>query len=572
MELIVTSAAMEQLRWLLLALLCLSASGRKAPRPPAEVGKNPNIWSIVADDLTVQVLSLYKGRLASHIATPNINRLASEGVTFKNAFTVYPLCSPSRGTLLTGQHAHKHGVRHLKSVSDHPGFTRTMPKNLKHHGYQTAIFGKWHVPMKNLNNENYDDFLIINNEHEDFYGARNVWVMSRSGTSEKKPPQIEKDFYCDSLFVDKSLEFVKARDKSRPFYVSTHFKACHEPFLSPRDLMKLLEDVKFDEPPGFFHKLGINNSVMPAMAFDDWIGKAFERQPMHPDWGVPPRKSSWTKEELWKASYQVLVQLYLQCVVGMDRHIGRVLDFIDSEQGLKENTVVMFTADHGFFLGEHSWFDKRTAHEESSRVPLLFRYPGKIPRNTICNELVSNVDFVPTLMEYAGYEPIWEIDGKSLIRLAAQQNDLTPWPQHVYLHILEMPRDPPYIAHCAMRSHRHKLIFLEGLVPPLGNTLPSRDAWELYDLQADPLELNNLYRATLWEAESNALAKEFHSLRALLAQHVLKHNDSCPLPSGPLISTNHSGTDNLNQTPLQWPLVTSLEESSLVASDFRQTL
>eukprot|EP00457_Paulinella_chromatophora_P005670 gb/GEZN01005687.1/.p1 GENE.gb/GEZN01005687.1/~~gb/GEZN01005687.1/.p1 ORF type:complete len:524 (+),score=41.86 gb/GEZN01005687.1/:167-1738(+) len=483
---------------------------------------NPNIWSIVADDLTIQVLRMYNGRLAKHVSTPNIDRLAREGVKFQNAFTIYPLCCPSRSTLLTGQFAHKHGVRHLKSVHDHPGFPRTMPKNLKFHGYETAIFGKWHVPMHNLNTD-YSDFAVINNEHEDFYSP--TVHYKQGNTYQTRKYNKAKHMFCDNLFVDLSLTWLdKNRDKTKPFYLSTHFKGCHEPFLAPYDLMTLLSGEVFAEPPGFFNKVGIINSSMVAMPFDDWIQKAFDRQPRYPDWGVPPKGRDWSKETLWRKSYQILIQLYLQCVVGMDRHVGRILDYMDA-RNLAHNTVVMFTADHGFFLGEHSWFDKRTVHEESTRVPLLFRFPGHIPANTVNTKLVSNADLVSTLMDFAGYSPVWEVDGTSLVKLAKGATDQEqPWPDYLYLHVLEMPRDPPYIAHCAIRTMTHKLVFLEGLAPPLGHQLSKETAWDLFDLTTDPLELHNLFTPSMYFQTDNT----FQYLKALLAGEVARFNDTCP--------------------------------------------
>ncbi|MFT5302369.1 MAG: arylsulfatase A-like enzyme [Mariniblastus sp.] len=471
--------------------------------------ERPNIVFIFSDDLTTQAISAYRYGLELP-STPNIDRLAKEGMLFENSFCGNSICTPSRATVMTGLHSHKNGIVNLSGALDPQ--RPTWPKALQKGGYTTAIFGKWHMKTKPTG---FDEWAVLSGQGS-YY---NPDFFFSNGENRR----IEG--HSTDVVTDLALDWLGRRDTSKPFALMVQHKAPHRNWKPSLRELELYGDVKFPEPPTLFddyegrvaaasHKMGIDGHMRMAsdlMLFNTEKDKnvinrftpqqrkaylaAFEQENAA-FLANPP-----TGKELVRWKYQRYMKNYLRCVAGVDRNVGRVLEQLD-KAGLSKNTIVVYCADQGFYLGEHGWFDKRWAYEESLKMPLIVRWPDKVKPGTRCAAMVQNIDYAPTFLEAAGIKTDWDIHGISLMPLLSK-GGATPqdWRKTIYYRYMDGGHG--VAQHSAIRTDGFKLLHFDRP----RNEAEEKSRWELFDLKNDPQEMTNL-------ATDTAHAEKFKSMQA----------------------------------------------------------
>ena len=466
-----------------------------------EAISRPNILFIMTDDHSYQTISAYSDKL---IQTPNLDRIANEGLIFPNSFVGNSICAPSRATMLTGKHTHKNGQINNSVTFD--GSQLTFPKLLQEAGYQTALVGKWHLKSDPTG---FDYWNILPGQGQ-YYNPDFIEM------GEKK----RFEGYCTTLTTDFGLKWLKNRNKEKPFCLLLHHKAPHRTWQPDTLHLDEFKNVVYPVPDNFFdnyegrraaaeQKLSIRADDMDLpydLKMEDTEGKIQSRfkwikpeSPMHTARMNEKQKQRWNshyqpivkdflvnKPEgddfyLWK--YQRYMRDYLACIRSVDDNVGRVLDYLE-ENGLAENTLVVYTSDQGFYMGEHGWFDKRFMYEQSLRTPLLMRLPKGYSAKGEIQELVQNIDYAPTFLELAGVEIPDEIQGKSLKPILAEEKNME-WRDGIYYHYYEYPNEHAVKRHYGIRTDRYKLIHFYNDI----------DEWELYDLETDPDEMNNLFHS-----------------------------------------------------------------------------
>ena len=486
--------------------------------------QRPNILFVFSDDHAVNAISAHGSRLAQVAPTPNIDRLAREGALFVNSFCANSICGPSRATILTGKHSHKNGfMRNTGKGLDQSQWT--VAKTLQASGYDTAVIGKWHLKTTPLG---FNHFEILPGQGN-YY---NPVFIQQDGSRKKF------EGYVTDLTTDKSIEWLKNRDTRKPFFLMCQHKAPHRTFSPPLRHLGLFDDVEIPEPATLFDNYQ-NRSVTLAtneMEIDrhfDWAYDAKVRKdergnvvlPKPDRYGTPEyNRMTPSQKKIWDAhygprnqeflkkfaagklspkdvvrwKYQRYMKNYLATVKAVDESVGRLLRFLD-EQGLANNTLVIYSSDQGFYLGEHGWYDKRWMFEESLRMPFVARWPGKIKAGSRPTELIQNIDYAPTFLEVAGEKVPAEIQGKSLVPLMT--GNKANWRKSIYYAYYEFGehRVPP---HFGVRTDRHKLIYF-----------PRTDEWNLFDLKSDPQELKSVHDDPQYSLVRESLASEFHRLR-----------------------------------------------------------
>jgi len=349
----------------------------------------PNILFIMSDDHGKQAISAYDGVINQ---TPNMDRIAHDGMRLDNCFCTNSICAPSRATILTGTYSHINGVTAFNAFD---GRQITFPKLLQGAGYQTAIIGKWHLGQGGVSSPTgFDYWNVLPGQ-----GLYHNPVMIEMGTRRVY------EGYVTDLITDMSLDWLKARDRERPFCLLVHHKCPHRPWEPDKAHARMYEDYDIPEPANFDDDYANRASAAAAATM------RIERDLNERDLKEPPPPGL-SYEELKKWKYQRFIKDYLRVVASMDDNIGRLLDYLKAE-GLVDNTVVIYTSDQGFFLGEHGWFDKRFMYEESLRMPFLVRYPPEIAPGTTNERIVLNTDFAPTLLDYAGLPAPSRMQGTS---------------------------------------------------------------------------------------------------------------------------------------------------------------
>ena len=485
----------KNLPFSLIASIALCAFGCTGHQPGSE-GKKPNIIFIMADDHATQALSCYGSRINE---TANIDILAKEGMVFNNAFVTNSICAPSRAVILTGKHSHMNGVRdnHGRFDSSQVSFPKILQKN----GYRTALVGKWHLKSEP---SGFDYWNILPGQG-DYYNPR--FINNGSDTSYHG--------YVTDIITDITLEWLSSQQKSEPFLLMVHHKAPHRNWMPDSKHLDVFDSIEFPQPVSFhddysgkehlkqqqltiahhmdiLYDLKIPCDTCPVADVNRWSRSGYRKQMMDMDteqvtsWNNGYRQeidqyysSSFTEEELVDWKFQRYLQDYLRCILSIDENVGRILKYLD-QHGLADNTVVVYTSDQGFFLGEHGLFDKRYMYEESLRTPLIIKYPGGIKTGMICHELVQNLDIAPSFLELAGVDIPDEMQGRSLFPLF-ESPALQDWRDAVYYQFYESGWGVPQ--HYGIRTNSHKLIHF----------LNEPDTWELYDLESDPHEMINLY-------------------------------------------------------------------------------
>jgi arylsulfatase A-like enzyme len=446
----------------LLGMLGADGSALAAARP------RPNILYIMADDHAAHAISAYGSRINQ---TPNIDRIARDGVRFTNCFCTNSICTPSRAAILTGQYSHKNGVYTLNDTLD-PSRNH-VAKELQKVGYQTAMIGKWHLTSDPTG---FDYWNILPGQ-----GVYYDPVFINRGERKKY------EGYCTDLIGDFTLDWLKQRDPKKPFFVMCHHKAPHRPWEPAAKYKDLFAGQTIPEPDNLFdHYEGRARSVA---AVGMRVGENMTKTDVKQD--IPADLQG---DALRRWAYQYFIKDYLRCICSLDDNVGRLLDYLDAQR-LASNTIVIYTSDQGFFLGDHGWFDKRLMYEESLRMPFLMRYPGAIRRGSVNRDMALNIDFAPTFLDYAGVKPPAEMQGRSF-RANVEGHTPRDWRKAMYYRYW-MHNDPDHHvpAHYGVRTERWKLIYYYGRPLDMRGAHPPDTApeWELFDMRNDPREMKNLY-------------------------------------------------------------------------------
>ncbi len=477
--------------------------------------KKPNILFIFSDDHAYQAISAYKDRLADVAPTPNIDRIANEGIRFDKCYVTNSICAPSRATIQTGKHSHLNSVKDNKDVFDNT--QQTFPKLMQAGGYQTAILGKWHLKAEPTG---FDYWEVLPGQghyyNPDFRTAEGVH---------------RENGYVTDIITDKAINWLKeGRDPEKPFILMMQHKAPHREWSPALRHLNIFDDVKFPEPSNLFddysgrgtaaHKQDMtidktmrivtDLKVKTLKAKDKELerrihGRMTEEQIAAWDNAYEPkneyyRKANLEGKELVRWKYQRYLQDYLGCIRAVDESVGTVLDYLQ-ESGLADNTVVMYSSDQGFYLGEHGWFDKRFMYEESYRTPLLAKWPGVTPAGTVNTDLTSNLDFAQTFLDIAGLEQPQDMQGESLVPILKGKTP-ADWRQSLYYHYYEYPAVHSVRRHEGVATKRYKLINFYDL-----------DEWEFYDLEKDPYEMKSQYDNPAYQDKIAELKHELVRLR-----------------------------------------------------------
>ncbi len=455
----------------------------------------PNLLYIMADDHAAHAISAYSGGRINK--TPQLDRLAAGGMRFDAAFCTNSICTPSRATILTGTYNHVNGVTTLDTPMDNR--LPTYPKLMQAAGYQTAIFGKWHLGHGPAHDPTgFDEWAVLPGQGE-YHDPEFLRPQGRAVIPG----------YATDIITDLALDWLGRRDPTRPFALMVHHKAPHRHWEPDAKHAAMYEHETIPEP----HTLWDDPAARSAAAA---AARLHMMDLVEADLKAPvPTGLSYAEEVAWR--YQRYIKDYLRCVASIDDNVGRVLDYLDGN-GLADNTVVVYTSDQGFFLGDHGWFDKRFMYEESLAMPLLVRYPRQVAPGSVCAAMVLNVDFAPTFLDLAGLPIPQEMQGASFRPLLGGD---TPagWQESMYYRYW-MHRDEAHNvwAHYGVRTLTHKLIYFynDPLNQPGAHGPVDPPHWELYDLQVDPFETNNVYGNPDYAVVVAELENELARLQAIL--------------------------------------------------------
>lgn len=459
----------------------------------------PNILYIMSDDHAAHAISAYGGRLAKIAPTPNIDRLAKEGALFTNAFCTNSICSPSRACVLTGQYNHVNGSFDLSGAVQ-PG-DQMLAIEMKRAGYHTAIIGKWHLKAEPAD---FDYYCVLPGQGQ--YHDPEFLVRGKKSWGKNKI-QFSGKHSTDAI-TDLTLEwFETGWNQDQPFFLMHHYKAPHDYFDNAARYESYLAGVEIPEPAtlwkrdprfGSIATRGAGDELLPHIGTS--IGSRNPRRSYLSDLPTrypnefPPNfdPDDHTEEQNTRFAYNAYLRKFLRCVKGIDDNLGRLFDYLE-QSGQLDNTVIIYTGDQGFMLGEHDYQDKRWMYEESQRMPLLVRYPPTVRPGQRLHAIVENVDYGPTILAFAGAEIPASVQGRSFHRLLETGEEPKDWKQEAYyrywMHMAH--HDNP--AHMGIRTKTHKLIYYYGCNYDGGYRTPP--SWELYDLVADPSETTNLHDA-----------------------------------------------------------------------------
>ncbi len=483
---------------LLATLLFFAGCNQEHPEKSSE-NKKPNILFIMADDHAIQAISAYGHPISQLAPTPNIDRIAKNGALFRHAFVTNSICGPSRAVILTGKHSHINGFRQNGDRFD--GSQPTLPKMLKKAGYQTAVTGKWHLHGYP---EGFDYWKIIVDQGQ-YYNPDFI-------TQDGDTTRIQG--YATDIITDDALDWIKnERYDSLPFFMMVHHKAPHRNWMPPLRHVNKYDSVQFPLPDTYFpdfknqkaaqeqlqtiytdmyegHDLKMSKEYgSTELASNPWTTD-FERM-------TPEQRKQWDAAYLpennafWKADLhgkelaeykgQRYLKDYMATIAAVDDGVGKILDYLE-ENDLDKTTLVVYTSDQGFWMGEKGWFDKRFMYEESFGTPLMMQLPGTIASGKEINAMVQNLDFAQTFLDFADASEMGaEMQGKSLKGLLEGSMDEADFREVVYYHYYDYPAFHMVKKHYGIRTERYKLMHFYDDI----------DAWEFYDLEKDPNELTN---------------------------------------------------------------------------------
>ena len=476
----------------------------------------PNILFIMSDDHTAQAVGVYATLLKDLDPTPTIDSLAREGIVFDNAFCTNSICTPSRASIITGQYAHTNGVFDLGGNITPEN--QTLPILMREAGYQTAMIGKWHLKQE----PNFDYYKVLPGQGKYF----DTEFRIQGNQPWPKNTVTHTGQHSSDAITDSTLDWFKnERDPDKPFFVCHQYKAPHDYFENAPRYQTYLADVDIPEPatlydpPNTFGSLatrGYDNELLPHIGTSigsrnprrSYATHLFDRFPEEfpPDYDP----ATLSEEETTRLAYQGYLKKYLRCVKGVDDNLRRLFNYL-KEEGLYDNTVIIYTGDQGFWLGEKDYQDKRWAYDESARMPFIVRYPKKIPAGIRSDALIENVDYPALMLDYAGIDIPGNFQGRSFRSICETGQEPRDWKQAVYY------RYWMYMAHhdnpgeMSIRTKTHKLIYFYGANYEGGYQTPP--AWELYDLVEDPQELRNVYYVPKYSQIREELKSQFAQLR-----------------------------------------------------------
>ena len=451
--------------------------------------QRPNILYIMSDDHSFQTIGVYADVLRDYVSTPNIDRIAHEGVRMDACMVTNSISTPSRGAILTGQYSHHNGVYTL--ADSLPAGSPNVAKELQAHGYATAIIGKWHLGTQP---EGFDYYAVMPGQ-----GQYDNPVFLESGKPFDLKYRVRSEGYCTDVITDKAIQWLEGADRNRPFLLMCHFKAPHTPFTEAPRHARLYDSVMFPEPATLYDEYTDRPTLQRATLKVENNRQVDKKLP---------------RDERRRISYQNFIRRYLRCIAAVDENVGRLLAYLD-ENGLAENTIVLYTSDQGFFMGEHGLWDKRLMLEESLRMPLLIRYPREIPAGSVNHDFVQNIDFAPTLLDYAGLSAPDYMDGRSF-RSNLRGETPSDWRQAVYYRYWMNFKGYNIPAHYGIRTDRYKLIYYYGRTLGMSGSFDRPDykpKWEFYDLDRDPAEMVNRYDDPSYRAVVRGLKAELQALQ-----------------------------------------------------------
>jgi len=516
---------MKNIIYILLITIAFQSCKNKKKEVAVESSKRPNIIFIMADDHATQAISVYGHPISQLAPTPNIDRIANEGAIFKNNFCTNSICGPSRAVILTGKHSHINGFKMNGDRFD--GSQQTFPKLLKNAGYKTAVIGKWHlhgIP------EGFDYWNILQDQGN-YYNPNFVAVNPKT----KKVDTTMIQGYATDIVTEDAIRYLeKIKDDTAPFMMMVQHKAPHRNWMPALRHVNKYDNVKFPVPDTYFtdhegsmaskeqsqtiyvdmyegHDLKMTKKKgNPELAHNPWKTD-FERM-------TPEQRADWDKAyqpkndafhdanlsgkdlDLWKL--QRYLQDYLATIAAVDEGVGKILDYLKANN-LEENTIVVYTTDQGFYLGEKGWFDKRFMYEESLGMPMLMKFPGAIKPETEVTALTQNLDFAETFLDFAQVEIPNDMQGKSLKPLLTNTIEDEDFRDAIYYHYYDFPAFHMVKKMYGVRTKRYKLIHVYDDI----------DEWELYDLETDPSEINNVINDENYDAIEVKLRERLNQLQ-----------------------------------------------------------
>jgi arylsulfatase A-like enzyme len=455
---------------------------------PESGDRRPNILFIMSDDHAANAMSCYGSRINE---TPHMDRIAAEGMRLDNCFCTNSICTPSRATILTGQYSHVNEVYTLADELD--GTRDNVAKMLQRAGYQTAVIGKWHLRSHPTG---YDYWIVLPGQglyHDPLFIEMDKGERTIAG-------------YATDLVTDMSIDWLRNRDEDRPFFLLCHHKAPHRPWEPDEKHATMYDGIDIPEPDSLFDDY--QNRSQAAANAKLRIGENMHEGDLKRE--IPPDLKG---NELRRWAYQYYIKDYLRCVASVDDNVGRMLDYLDEER-LADNTVVIYTSDQGFFLGEHGYYDKRFMYEESLQMPFVVRYPAEIEPGAVNDDIVVNNDFAPLFLDYAGVDVPPQMQARSFRRVLCGD---TPddWQTSLYYRYWMHLSHHGVPAHYGVRTKQYKLIYYYG--EPLGKSgavdQPTQPEWELFDLVKDPCEMNNVYDDPAYADAVRELKAELNRLK-----------------------------------------------------------
>ena len=488
---------------------------------PAIAADRPNILFIFTDDHAPHAIGAYNGWLKGVNPTPNIDRLAAEGMLFQNSFCTNSICGPSRAVIQTGKHSHLNGF--MNNSNRFNGDQQTFPKLLQKSGYNTAMLGKWHL---GTDPQGFDYWKVLPGQ-----GAYYNPVF-------KTPKGREVvEGYCTDIVTDMALDWLEENSGGdKPFLLMCQHKAPHRTWMPALRHLNLYDDVEIPEPATLFdqyednasparhHEMGIDghlNLVSDCFGpeLPNWnpTGKSMDRSGLRNlEKMTPAQRTAWDAafepknnelrklklagKDLVRWKYHRYVRNYLRCVKGVDESVGTLVDYLKSK-GLDKNTIVVYSSDQGFYIGDHGWFDKRWMYEESLKMPLVVKWPGVTKPGSVNTDLVQNLDYAETFLDAAGAKIPDDMQGRSLVPLL-KGNTPTDWRKSIYYHYYEFPSVHMVARHNGIRTQRYKLMHFYHF-----------DEWEFYDLEKDPDELHNEYNNLDYANVIKQVRQQFADLR-----------------------------------------------------------
>lgn len=478
--------------------------------------QRPNIIYIMSDDHAYQAISAYGGSLKDFAPTPNIDRIAANGMRFNHCLVTNSISGPCRAVILTGKYSHLNGFLKNEGQPPFDGRQQTFPKLIQSAGYNTAMIGKWHLGSDPTG---FDHWEILPGQGN-YY---NPDFISKDGR------HIENG-YVTEIITKKSIQWInEVKNSGKPFMLMMHHKAPHREWQPGPNELSLYKDVTFPEPSTLFDDYSNRGTaektqdmtISKTMRIEEDLKMYKDRSKMKTT-GLnrmnPEQLKAWdtvydpiirhfyeanlSGDDLVRFKYQRYLQDYLACIAAVDKSVGEVLDFL-KKNGLDKNTIVIYASDQGFYLGEHGWFDKRWMFEQSYRTPLLIQWPGITKPGSVNEDMVSNIDFAETFLDMAGVKVPSDMQGRSMVPVL---NGKTPanWRKEHYYHYYEYPGSHMVKRHYGMSTERYKLIHYYYDI----------DEWELYDIKADPQEMKNVYNDPAYASVKADLHKRLTKLMA----------------------------------------------------------